>query len=135
MKYLNYTFCLVLFLTLTAFDVSRPELIKSEKVVVKHRVQLCEYTESVPVDEVELMRQIGGVSVKKEGDKRIYLTAPYQNEDEATKAFNDIVNMGFALAEQVVEVNDEIIPVQEYHQNSDWSDRTNENPGVIRIWK
>jgi hypothetical protein len=102
-----------------------------------HRIQLCQFTDIVPVKVVERLREIGGVTPVKSKEGSIYLTAPYDNEQMAAQDLLKFQQFGFKEALQVVEVNDQLISIWQYHKHYDRQGNPKDNgkPSVVRIWK
>ena len=96
--------------------------------VVHHRIELCSFTKSVPVNVAELLREIGGVLPVKSDGKSVYYSSPYANEKEANKDIKRFQKMGFSEAKQVVQYNGQFISLDEYH-------RINTSGSDVRVWK
>lgn len=104
---------------------------------VSFRIQLCMYKKVVPINEVELLRQIGAESLKtKKGS--VYVTKPYSSEFDAAQELPKFKALGFENAHQVVELGNELMSIQNYHDLYTTEDNaTSKKKGfdVIRIWK
>lgn len=112
---------------------------KSEETNTKvnFRIQLCEYRTIIPVNKVELLRQIGAQPIKSSYGS-IYVTQPYANEQEAEKDLPKFRALGFDDAQSVVEMGTELLSVENYHdlyKNDASTPPEKAEHGVVRIWK
>lgn len=100
-----------------------------------HRIQLGEFTHSIPVQIVEMMRQIGGVTPVSQDGKSTYFTAAFSSEAEAAKQLPKFQAMGFDQAKQVVEYKKSIYDLREFNYLAACGKSDNGEIPVIRIWK
>lgn len=100
-----------------------------------HRIQLGEFTQTIPVQIVELMRQIGGVTpVSSEGGSTYY-TAAFSSEEEATKNLSKFQALGFKQAKQVVEYKNGIYDLTDFNYLAAGGKEDRGDIPVIRIHK
>lgn len=117
--------------------VALPKHTEDAKENVNFRIRLCEYHSIIPVKKVELLRQIGATPVKSTLGS-VYVTPPYETEQQAENDLPKFRALGFDEAQQVVEMGDELMSIDKYH---DLHDRNKSVPadqtkhGVVRIWK
>ncbi|UKN01620.1 hypothetical protein K6119_18010 [Paracrocinitomix mangrovi] len=111
--------------------------IVSSKSEVKHCIQLCSYSSSVPISVAEKLMKLGNVTSLKSEEGSIYVTAPYHNEQEALNALPKMKELGFEQAEAVVLVEDQLLTLDDYHAIEQENKKSNADKKyrVIRIWK
>lgn len=136
MKALVFAFVAVF--ALSSFNYSSCSFEKLENnEEASHRIQLCIYDKLVPINEVEMLREIGAESIKSKNGS-IYVTKPYASEEEAARELPKFRALGFENAHQVVKLGNELMTIQNYHnlynkENNPQIKKKGEP--VIRIWK
>ena len=137
---------IVLILALSAgaigfsFENSEPEVailngkIDTNKAI--HRIQLGEFSQAIPVQIVELMRQIGGVTPVNQKGVSTYYTAAFSSEEDAAKNLPKFQSLGFDQAKHVVEYNKGIYDLIDFNYLAagEKVEKRSKSP-VVRIWK
>lgn len=139
MKLFKVLLAAFLVLNLSSFVLPETEILNSEDRSKKnekaeYRIQLCAYFESVPVQQVEMMRSIGGVSSRKQNGKSLYVTAPYSDQDEINKDLDKFRSMGFNEAQEVVIIDSELLTMDAFYAKYEDNSSDSDVP-VVRIWK
>ncbi len=101
-----------------------------------HRIQLGEFSNSIPVHIVELMRQIGGVTPVSQKGVSTYYTAAFSSEEDAAKQLPKFQALGFDQAKHVVQYKKAIYDLREFNYLAAGGKvEDNGTVPVIRIWK
>ena len=109
-------------LTVLCFFVSASFTVKHKSAPLKSnyvfRIELCSFEDQVPVKTVELLREIGNVSVKKRGAASVYRTTPYADLASAQKDLPMFRSLGFEEAREIVEYGSEVMDVMTYYEHA-----------------
>ncbi|MEX1002689.1 MAG: hypothetical protein WDZ35_11290 [Crocinitomicaceae bacterium] len=118
MKVVNFSIlsCICLF-TLASFNLNTDKTL-SEADRSIFRIELCSFTDAVPVKTVELLRQIEGVYLRNEGNIHHYYTPPYSSIEEVQREISKYRAIGFEEAKEVVEVDNNFISLEEFYRKT-----------------
>lgn len=101
-----------------------------------HRIQLGTFSKSIPVQIVELMRQIGGVKPVTNKGVSTYYTAAFSSEEDAAKHLPKFQALGFEDAKHVVEYKKSFYNLRDFNYLAAGGKvESNGDVPVIRIWK
>ena len=134
----NLILAAIVFASSTSFGAALHRL-SLEKIYLskaKHKIELGVFTDYVPIQLVQVMMSLKGVTPIKKDGVTIYMTAPYADEQLAAKQLPKLRSLGFSSAQHVVEYKRNYYPVREFnHYVEKGKIKDDSTPPVVRIWK
>ena len=120
MKQLKLAIAALCIMLLSSFTISKTAMTAVHKLEgsdsqIEFRIQLATYDHEAPIAEVDKLLSIDGVSFMESKGKTVFVTEPYQTEDEASMKLSEYRQMGYKQAVKVVIVEGYVVTSRVFH--------------------
>ena len=108
------------FLVLSSFTTSTTALTAAKKLEgndshIQFRIQLASFDKEAPIAEIDKLMSIEGVSFMESKGKTVFVTAPFESEEEAAQKLPEYRQMGYARATKVVIIDGYVLTSRVFH--------------------